>query len=106
MLKFALTLTAFAACLPLSAQVKITQGQNKVSVAIDGKPFTEFVTGGDDYAKPYLWPIRAASGTPVTRDWPMDKTHPGDSNDHPHHRGLWFGQDEVNGFNFWANEPS
>jgi len=30
----------------------------------------------------------------------------GESNDHPHHRGLWFGQDEVNGFNFWANEPS
>ena len=50
--------------------------------------------------------MRAASGTVVTRYWPMDKTHTGESTDHPHHRGLWFGQDEVNGFNFWANEPS
>ena len=71
-----------------------------------GSTFTDFVTGGEDYAKPYLWPLRAASGTVVTRYWPMDKTHEGESHDHPHHRGLWFGQDEVNGFNFWAGEPS
>lgn len=92
--------------IPLVAQVKITAGQDKVAVEIDGRPFTDFVTGGDDYAKPYLWPLRAASGTVVTRYWPMDKTHEGESHDHPHHRGLWFGQDEVNGFNFWAGEPS
>ena len=90
----------------LCGQVKITQGTDKVAVEIDGKPFTDFVIQGEDYAKPYLWPLRAASGTVVTRHWPMDKTHEGESKDHPHHRGLWFGQDEVNGFNFWANEPS
>jgi hypothetical protein len=28
---------------------------------------------------------------------------PGESDDHPHHRGLWFSHDQVNGVNFWAN---
>jgi hypothetical protein len=28
---------------------------------------------------------------------------PGESDDHPHHRGLWFSHDQVNGINFWAN---
>src|ERR1017187_6030560 len=106
MLNPALLTGVLAAWLPLCGQVKITQGTDKVSVEIDGKPFTDFVIQSEDYAKPYLWPLRAASGTVVTRYWPMDKTHAGESTDHPHHRGLWFGQDEVNGFNFWANEPS
>ncbi len=106
MLKEALLVGAMACALPLFGQVKITQEAAKVAVEIDGKPFTDFITEGPDYAKPYLWPIRAASGTVVTRYWPMDKTHEGETKDHPHHRGLWLGQDEVNGFNFWANEPS
>jgi len=106
MLKPALLTGVLAAWLPLCGQVKITQETDKVAVEIDGKPFTDFVIQGEDYAKPYLWPLRAASGTVVTRYWPIDKTHQGESTDHPHHRGLWFGEDEVNGFNFWANEPS
>jgi hypothetical protein len=30
----------------------------------------------------------------------------GESHDHPHHRGLWFSHGNVNGFDFWSNEPS
>jgi len=97
---------AIASLLTLSAQVKITQDDGKVSVNIDGKPFTDFVYQAEDYAKPYLWPLRAADGTVVTRYWPMDKTHAGESTDHPHHRGLWFGHGDVNGYDFWANEPA
>ena len=106
MLKRLLLGCVLVSCLPLSGQVKITQGADKVAVEIDRKAFTDFIIQGEDYAKPYLWPVRAADGTVVTRYWPMDKTHEGESKDHPHHRGLWFGEDEVNGFNFWANEPS
>jgi len=105
MLKLACPLAICLAAV-LSAQVKITPSPDKIAIEIDGKPFTDFVINGPDYAKPYLWPIRAASGTVVTRYWPMDASHPGEAHDHPHHRGLWFGEDEVNGFNFWANEPS
>lgn len=95
-----------AAALPLCAQVKITQqGNQKISVEIDGKPFTDFYIGPDAY-KPYLWPLRSATGLVVTRGYPMDPSVPGETHDHPHHRGLYFAHADVNGYNFWANEPS
>lgn len=30
----------------------------------------------------------------------------GEQTDHPHHRGVWFSHGEVNGVDFWANEPT
>jgi hypothetical protein len=98
-------LTALALVLPSSAEVKITAGQASYTVEIDGKPFTEFYFGPETM-KPYLHPLRAASGTVVTRGYPMLQDVPGESKDHPHHRGLWFTHGDVNGFDFWANEPS
>jgi hypothetical protein len=95
-----------AAMLPLAAQVKITQqGNQKISVEIDGKPFTEFWIG-PEANKPYLAPIRTASGKSVTRGFPMQTDIPGESHDHPHHRGLWFTHGDVNGYDFWGNEDS
>ena len=60
-----------AAALPLCAQVKITQHSDRISIDIDGKPFTELFVGAET-TKPYLHPLRAASGTIVTRAYPMD----------------------------------
>jgi hypothetical protein len=88
----------------LCAQVAIRQQDSKVTVAIDGKPYTEFVYGSG-VTKPYLDPLRAASGTVMTRRFPM-QTGLGETTDHPEHRGVWFGHTDVNGFNFYANEPS
>ena len=88
---------------PLSAQVKIAQqGDERISVEIDGKPFTDFYIGPKTN-KPYLWPLRTADGKAVTRSWPMADA-PGESHDHPHQRGLWFTHGDVNGYDFWANE--
>lgn len=89
--------------LPLGAQVKISQLPGRISVDIAGKPFTAFCIG-PEVAKPYLYPLRTASGTIVTRKFPLEES-PGDSKDHPHHRGLAFGHADVNGYNYWANEP-
>src|SRR5260370_4796917 len=88
--------------LPISAQVSVKEASDRVSVDIDGKPFTALWIG-PDVAKPYLYPLRAASGTEVTRRFPLQDA-PGDSKDHPHHRGLTFGHADLNGFNYWANE--
>jgi hypothetical protein len=93
------------AALPLAAQVKIAQqGNEKISVEIDGKPFTDFWIGPSTH-KPYLAPLRSATGIVVTRSYPMDPNVPGESHDHPHHRGLWFTHGDVNGYDFWGNEP-
>lgn len=99
-------LLAIALTLPLGAQVKIAQqGKEKISVEIDGKPFTDFYVGPET-AKPYLHPLRTADGKVVTRGFPMVTDIPGEAHDHPHHRGLWFTHGDVNGYDFWANEES
>ena len=91
-----------AACACLSAQVRYSADQH--AVTIDGKPFTTF-NYGVDANKPFLAPVRSASGKIVTRGFPMENL-PGESRDHLHHRGLWFSYDDVNGVKFWENDPS
>jgi hypothetical protein len=89
---------------PLAAQVRIAQhGIEYIAVEIKGKPFTQFFIGPETN-KPYLHPLRSASGKIVTRGYPMEEDIPGESRDHPHHRGLWFAHGDVNGFDFWGNE--
>ncbi|HEY3742237.1 MAG TPA: PmoA family protein [Bryobacteraceae bacterium] len=86
----------------LSAQVHIAP--ESIAITVDGKPFTTFHYG-TDAAKPYLWPLRSASGKMVTRHFPVEQVA-GESHDHLHHRGLWFSYDDVNGVKFWENDPS
>jgi Family of unknown function (DUF6807) len=87
--------------LPAAAQVTITQKPEQIAVDIDGKPFTVFYIGGKDLNRPYLHPIRAASGKIVNRSYPAGQL-PGETTDHPHHAGLFYGHGDVNGFNYWA----
>ena len=86
------------------AQVQIKQSPDRVSVSIDGKPFTDFFVGADA-VKPYLHPLRTASGKVVTRSYPME-TVEGEAKDHPHHRGLWITHGLLNEVDFWANEKN
>jgi hypothetical protein len=91
---------ALSVCLP--AQVRIAT--EDIAIDVDGKPFTTFHYGSNA-AKPYLSPLRSASGKIVTRHFPMEEVA-GESHDHLHHRGLWFSYDDVNGVKFWENDPS
>lgn len=94
---------AIVAAADLAAQVRVSQhGIEYIAVDIQGKPFTRFFIGPETN-KPYLHPLRSASGKIVTRGYPMEDI-PGESHDHPHHRGLWFSHGDVNGFDFWGNE--
>src|SRR5438034_11266677 len=58
--------------LPLCAQVKFTQGKDRISVEIDGKPYTDFFLAADGN-KPYVYPLRTAAGVIVTRHVPMQQ---------------------------------
>lgn len=80
-------------------RVKLTPLNDRVRVEIGGKPFTEYVFG-DGASRPYCYPILAADGTPLTRDFPM-KDVPGEDRDHPWHRSLWFAHSVMNGVDFW-----
>jgi hypothetical protein len=82
-------------------QVVANEGGRRVDVTIDGKPFTSYIYP-DTLKKPVLYPLRTASGTLVTRGFPLDP-RPRERFDHPHHVGLWFNHGDVNGLDFWNN---
>ncbi len=93
----------FAIC-SLQAGVVITRVDEHIHVEVDGKPCTDFFYG-PDAPKPYLHPLRSASGKIVTRGFPMEKIA-GESTTDQHHRGVWLGYRDVNGYDFWQNEFS
>jgi len=92
-----------ALAVSLRAQGMFSIEPGRVSVTINGKPYTSLFLAPDGN-KPYLYPLSTASGIVVTRHFPME-TVAGETNDHPHHRGLFFAHGDVNGVNFWATEP-
>jgi hypothetical protein len=98
-----LPFVALLISLPLSAQVKFQTEADQVHVEIDGKAYTTFylAPGGN---KPYVYPLSTATGVVVTRHFPMEE-FPGETKDHPHHRGMFFSHGDINGYNFWATEP-
>jgi hypothetical protein len=54
----------------------------------------------DSLFKTAYYPVATVSGTRITRDYPYIK-HPGERADHPHHVGLFFAHQSVNGHDFW-----
>ena len=87
-----------------AAEVVLTPTENRIDIAAGGKPFTTFFFG-PDAPKPYFHPLRSASGKVVTRRFPMEAV-PEDGATDKHHRGLWLGYGDINGYNFWENEFS
>jgi hypothetical protein len=86
------------------AQVRITLKTDRISIQIDGRPFTDLYMG-KEARKPFLYPLRTASGKKVTRGFPVEPVA-GDPTDHPHQKGLWVGAEHLSGMDFWENDPS
>lgn len=93
----AFSLQAFAADQPSAT---LAPEHNRITVRLAGEPFTDYYFGATEkhpYVRPYLFPVRAADGTPVTSDQ-IDVP----KGDHPHHRSLWVAHGDVNGANHWT----
>ena len=86
---------------PAAVQVLPRPDQHKVVVLVDDQPFTTYWFP-DTLEKPILYPIHAASGSVVTRGFPI-APRPGEPTDHPHQVGMWFTYESVNGLDFWNN---
>jgi hypothetical protein len=80
------------------------ESAHRVDVLVDGQPFTSYIWP-DTLKKPVVFPLRAASGTLVTRGFPLEP-RPGERTDHPHHVGLWLNYENVNGVDFWNNSTA
>jgi hypothetical protein len=102
-----------------AAEFTVDKTNDKVTVKLDGKLFTEYLVQSGK--KPALYPIIGPTGKGMTRPWPIEtkevEAAPKDqltardgaaakgkqfTNDHPHHRSLWFGHQQVNGANVWT----
>jgi hypothetical protein len=84
-----------------SQVVKLTRddGNKRVDVTIDGKPFTSF-RWDERIMRPVLYPIISSGGSYVTRGFPFE-TRDGDTVDHPHQVGCSLSYGSVNGIDFW-----
>ncbi len=87
----------------IANRVRFVRTPGKVQVLYGQKPVTNLLFGSK-LAKPVLYPLYAPDGIIVTRGYPF-RNVPGESHDHPHHAGLFFTYDNVNGHGFW-NKPT
>jgi len=86
---------------PAAGGVKVTQADDKVTVAIDGKLFTEYRF--QEPQRPFFYPVIGPTGEPVIRHYPIADGGPSEDRDHPHHKSLWFTHGAINGVDFWAD---
>lgn len=82
------------------AWIALQATSSGVDVAIDGRPFTSYRSEDD----PCFFPVLNARGEPVTRAFPFELLA-GESQDHPHHRSLWFAHGSLGGADFWHDGP-
>ena len=86
---------------PLKMELADKPEEKRVDIIADGKLFTSFCWYDNVY-KPILYPVNTASGTEVTRGFPL-KPREGESTDHRHQVGIWLNYGNVNGLDFWGN---
>jgi predicted nucleic acid-binding Zn-ribbon protein len=98
-----LVLFFVSACVT-GADIKFVQDTNKIDILIGGNLFTTY-RYGSELTKPILYPVKSPSGIVLTRGFPFEII-PGESNDHPHHMGIFFTYDKVNNDGFWNNTTS
>lgn len=95
------TLSLFVSC-NSDSKIEFIQQEYQVDVVINGHLFTSYLYG-NNLLKPSLHPVKSPSGEAVTRGYPFEEIE-GESNDHPHHTGVYFtygNRDQVNGDSFW-----
>ena len=90
--------------------ITLSQDKGRIDVKIDGQLFTSYHYEG--VPKPALYPVRWIDGTGMTRRFPMEKALPGESNDHVHHRSVFWGHRHVKGgkdgsiHDFWGENSN
>ena len=78
--------------------------QKQVDIMFNNKLLTAYCYY-DSSRKPVLFPVNTVDGITVTRSYPF-RNVPGERTDHPHHTGIWFNYESVNGLDFWNNSTA
>lgn len=94
-------LVACAAASAAEDRAGFEMREGRLRVTVGGRHFTDYCFAGERF--PNFDPLIGPTGTNLLRNFPM-RTVDGESQDHPHHRGLWFTHGNVNGHDFWSNK--
>lgn len=102
------TALAFLLCTGLAAApVELKRNGAQIDIFVDGKDFTTYYFG-EAVAKPYLMPLRTASGAVISRDFPVANAVTDEDSKtpsfEPHQRPLYFAHGNIDGLNFWPEE--
>ena len=82
--------------------IEVIPAVTGAEIRVRGALFTRLqLTGAPN--KPVFYPLYAPGGKLIVRKWPMEKSA-GETNDHPHHRGLWFTHGAVDGVDYWTED--
>jgi sugar phosphate isomerase/epimerase len=81
--------------------VKLTEKDDRVTVEVNGKLFTEYRF--KEPQRPFFYPVIGPTGVPVIRHWPVAEGPADEERDHPHHKSLWYTHGAVNGVDFWSD---
>lgn len=90
-----------------SFPVEFKSHDDRIDVIVGGQPFTTYYVL-PKVAKPYMMPLRTASGVVVTRDFPVENDasagDPKASSFEPHQRPLYWGHGNIDGLDFWQEQ--
>lgn len=78
--------------------------ENQVDILFNNKLLTAYCYY-DSSRKAILFPVNTVDGVTVTRSYPI-RMVAGERTDHPHHTGIWFNYESVNGLDFWNNSTA
>ena len=81
----------------------IEETPSGLTIKHNGELVTSYII--DQANKPYMWPVIGPNGKPMTRSYPMQDIE-GERQDHPHHRSIWFGHQNMGGFDTWTESLS
>ncbi len=82
-------------------KVEFIEHDQQIDVMADGTLFTTYLFKSD-LVKPILYPITSPSGVIMNRRFPYQEVE-GESEDHPHHTGVFFTIDLIHGNHFWGS---
>lgn len=76
-------------------EITVVVGKEAIEFKSGSAVVAKYATASTN-AKPFLYPVLAPNGTPVTRGWPMEMGLPGEATkDHIHQKSVWFTHGDV-----------
>ena len=82
--------------------VKLAESPGGIDVLFGGESFTTYNLVGGGARRPFIHPVLGPGGEKLTRDFPMVVGVPGETEDHPHHKGIWVSHGDVNSVDNWS----